>query len=73
MYLVSIGLYFVGGFGWLYLSVALAFGFLIVMGNMVLFFRPSRRNAWLMFKLSSPYLFVLFAGMIADGWLRQML
>jgi protoheme IX farnesyltransferase len=70
MYLASIGLYFVGGFGWLYLSVALTLGFFISVGNMYLVFRPSRRNAWLMFKVSSPYLFVLFAGMIADVWLR---
>jgi protoheme IX farnesyltransferase len=70
MYLASIGLYFVGGFGRIYLGVALTFGFFISVGNMVLFFRPSRRNAWLMFKLSSPYLFVLFAGMMADVWLR---
>jgi protoheme IX farnesyltransferase len=70
MYLASIVLYFVGGFGWLYLSVALVFGFFISVGNVYLFFRPSRRNAWLMFKLSSPYLFVLFAGMMADVWLR---
>jgi protoheme IX farnesyltransferase len=70
MYLASIGLYFVGGFGWLYLGVALAFGFFISMGNLDLVFRPSRRKAWLMFKLSSPYLFVLFAGMMADVWLR---
>jgi protoheme IX farnesyltransferase len=39
-------------------------------GNIYLFFKPSPRNAWLMFKLSSPYLFVLFAGMMADLWLR---
>lgn len=70
MYLTSIGLYFVGGFGRLYLGVALTSGLLISVGNMYLFFRPSRRNAWLMFKLSSPYLFVLFAGMMADVWLR---
>jgi protoheme IX farnesyltransferase len=70
MYLASIGLYFVGGFGWPYLVVALVSGLLISVGNMYLFFRPSRRSAWLMFKLSSPYLFVLFAGMMADVWLR---
>jgi protoheme IX farnesyltransferase len=70
MYLASIGLYFVGGFGWLYLGVALIFGLLISVGNIYLSFKPSRQNAWLMFKLSSPYLFVLFAGMMADVWLR---
>ena len=70
MYLASIGLYFVGGFGWPYLVVALVSGLLISVGNLYLFFRPSRRNAWVLFKLSSPYLFVLFAGMMADVWLR---
>ena len=70
MYLASIGLYFVGGFGKFYLGVALVFGLLISVGNLYLFFRPSRKNAWLMFKLSSPYLFTLFAGMMADVWLR---
>jgi protoheme IX farnesyltransferase len=70
MYLASIGLYFVGGFGRFYLGIALTSGLFISMGNIYLFFRPSRRNAWLMFKLSSPYLFILFAGMMADVWLR---
>ena len=48
----------------------LVFGFFISVGNLYLFFKPSRKNAWLMFKFSSPYLFVLFAGMMADVWLR---
>ena len=70
MYLASIALYFVGGFGWLYLAIALISGLLISVGNLLLFFRPSPRNAWLMFKFSSPYLFILFTGMMADVWVR---
>jgi protoheme IX farnesyltransferase len=66
MYLFSILLYFFGRFGPLYLGLALASGLLISLGNIYLVLRPSTRRAWTMFKLSSPYLFVLFAGMMLD-------
>ena len=70
MYLFSILLYFSGRFGHLYLVLALASGLLISLGNIYLVLRPSTRRAWTMFKLSSPYLFVLFAGMILDVLIR---
>ncbi len=66
MYLASILLYFLGQFGPIYLGVALVAGFLISLGNVYLVLRPSRQKAWMMFKVSSPYLFLLFAGMIID-------
>jgi protoheme IX farnesyltransferase len=70
MYLFSILLYFFGLFGPLYLGLALVSGFLISLGNIYLVIRPSTRRAWTMFKLSSPYLFLLFAGMILDVLIR---
>lgn len=70
MYALSIALYLIGGFGPIYLSVALVFGLLIVVGNLRLLFKPSPERAWRMFKLSSPYLFVLFLGMILDVLLK---
>jgi protoheme IX farnesyltransferase len=70
MYLFSILLYFFGRFGPLYLGLALASGLLISLGNIYLVIRPSTRRAWTMFKLSSPYLFLLFAGMILDVLIR---
>ncbi|MGA9348201.1 MAG: heme o synthase [Anaerolineae bacterium] len=70
MYLFSILLYFFGRFGSLYLGLALASGLLISLGNIYLVIRPSTRRAWTMFKLSSPYLFLLFAGMILDVLIR---
>ena len=70
MYLLSILLYFFGQFGLIYLSVALVSGLLISLGNLYLVLRPSRQRAWVMFKVSSPYLFILFVGMILDVLIR---
>jgi protoheme IX farnesyltransferase len=70
MVLFSILLYFLGSFGPLYLGLALASGLLISLGNIHLVLRPSRQRAWVMFKLSSPYLFVLFGGMMLDVLIR---
>lgn len=66
MYLLSVALYFVGRFGLLYLTVALAFGLFVTVSNFVLALQPSRERAWVMFKLSSPYLAVLFLALVLD-------
>lgn len=66
MYLVSLALYFVGGFGPIYLITALGFGLFMTVSNFVLALHPSRDKAWVMFKISSPYLFVLFVAMTLD-------
>jgi protoheme IX farnesyltransferase len=70
MYLFSILLYFFGPFGPLYLGLALVSGLIISLGNIYLVLRPSPQRAWRMFKLSSPYLFLLFAGMMLDVFIR---
>ncbi len=70
MYLFSILLYFFGPFGPLYLGIALVSGLLISLGNIYLVLRPSSQRAWKMFKLSSPYLFLLFVGMMWDVFMR---
>ncbi|MFQ6102323.1 MAG: heme o synthase [Anaerolineae bacterium] len=66
MFGCSIALYFVGGFGRLYLVAALVLGAAVAAGNLWLSFRPSRELAWRLFKLSSPYLFLLFTAMMLD-------
>ncbi len=66
MYLCSLIIYFADGFGLLYLAVAAIFGFFVTASNVVLALKPSREKAWVMFKLSSPYLFVLFLAMASD-------
>lgn len=70
MYLCSLALYFVGGFGVIYLGVALVFGLVITVSNVILALNPSREKAWVMFKVSSPYLFVLFLAMALDVLVR---
>ena len=66
MYLLSVALYFVGAFGIIYLVTALAFGLFMTVSNFVLALNPTRDKAWIMFKISSPYLFVLFVAMALD-------
>jgi heme o synthase len=62
----SLLLGFVGGFGALYFGMAIAGGVVSLAGHAYLYARPTERNAWLMFKLSSIYLALLFAGVILD-------
>jgi protoheme IX farnesyltransferase len=56
----------VGGFGTVYFAIAALGGFVSLAGHAYLYARPTERNAWLMFKLSSLYLALVFAGMIID-------
>jgi protoheme IX farnesyltransferase len=60
----------VGGFGPVYLAVAIVGGGVSLAGHAFLYLQPTERNAWLMFKLSSLYLALVFAGMMADQLLR---
>jgi protoheme IX farnesyltransferase len=56
----------IGEFGTLYFALAIAGGLVSMAGHIHLLVDPTERNAWRMFKLSSLYLAVLFAGMILD-------
>jgi len=62
----SLLLGYVGDFGTLYFALALLGAGVSLAGHVYLFFRPTERNAWLMFKLSSIYLALTFAAMMAD-------
>jgi len=55
-----------GKFGALYFIVATVGGLASLGGHLYLVLRPTERNAWLMFKLSSLYLALVFAGMMVD-------
>jgi protoheme IX farnesyltransferase len=66
MYGLSIALGIVGPFGWVYLGTALVAGLVVLAGNIGLVLRPTRERAWTMFKVSSPYLFILFLAMIVN-------
>ncbi len=70
MVLCSMILHAVGGFGPVYFWTALISGVLIVAANLYVVRKPSRKLAWRLFKVSSPYLFVLILAMMVDVWTR---
>jgi protoheme IX farnesyltransferase len=67
MYGASMLLGFTGHFGLIYILTAAIAGFLMVVGNLYMILRPSARLSWTLFKISSPYLLVLFASMSLDA------
>ena len=67
----SLALYFLGYFGPVYGGVALASGLAILAGSLWVLYKPTESNAWKMFKVTSPYLFLLFTTMIIDAGLRR--
>jgi protoheme IX farnesyltransferase len=70
LYAVSIALYFVGGFGWLYLVLANILGILMVYATVRLVISRAAGDAWRLYRLSSfPYLGVIFLVMCLDIWL----
>jgi len=52
--------YFLGVGLYVYLGVAVVFDSLLLATNIKLFISPTKANAWLAFKFSSPYLAVIF-------------
>jgi heme o synthase len=69
LYAASLALYFVGGFGWLYLVLANALGILMVAAALRLVLSRRAGESWRLYKLSSfPYLGALFLVMCLDAW-----
>lgn len=66
MVIESLLLGVIGEFGAIYFAVAIAGGLVSLVGHTYLVLQPTERNAWLMFKLSSLYLALVFAGMMID-------
>jgi len=66
----SIGVYLLGHFGLVYGLVALAGGLVILIGSVWVLYKPTETNTWKMFKITSPYLFLLFLAMIIDVAVR---
>ena len=66
MVVESLLLGFVAGFGPVYFALATIGGAVSLVGHVYLYLKPTEHNAWLMFKLSSLYLAIVFAGMMID-------
>ena len=70
LYAISIALYFIGSFAWLYLMVANLLGVIMVYAGSKLVFSGASRDAWRLYKLSAfPYLGLIFLAMCFDIWL----
>jgi protoheme IX farnesyltransferase len=70
LYTVSIVIYFIGGFSWLYLVLANALGIIMLYTSCRLVASSTSRNAWRLYKISSfPYLGLIFLAMYLDIWL----
>ncbi len=70
LYAVSIGLYFAGNFGWLYLAVANLLGIMMLYDSFRLVVSTVSGDAWRLCKLSAfPYLGLIFLVMCLDIWL----
>jgi protoheme IX farnesyltransferase len=71
LWAASIGLYFAGNFGHLYLIVAVVSGLVIVYSSWRLMISRASQDAWKLYKISAfPYLGVLFLAIGLDIWLR---
>lgn len=70
LYAVSLSLYFIGNYNWLYLALANILGIAMIMASLRLVRSHHTGDAWRLFKLSSfPYLGVIFLAMCLDIWL----
>ena len=67
----SLELYFYGPFSPIYGIIALVSGLAILAGSLWVLYEPTETNAWRMFKVTSPYLSLLFAVMIIDVALKH--
>ncbi len=62
----SVGIYYVGAFGLIYLITVAALNVVVLALNFWLVVKPSKERAWIGFKLSSPYLALIFIAMMLD-------
>ncbi len=67
MFIASVLIHFVGRFGVIYALLAYIPGAALLATNLYLWFKPTPKNAWLAFKVTSPYLAALFLGIILDS------
>lgn len=70
LYAASMALYFIGGFGWLYLVLANLLGIIMVYASSQMVISNLSQDAWRLYKLSAfPYLGLIFLAMCLDIWL----
>ncbi len=70
MFPLSLLPFFLAKIGPIYLIVALGFGLIVLAGNIYTLYKPTVDHAWTMFKLSSPYLFLLFTALVLGAIIK---
>ena len=63
-------IYLAGDWGPVYLGTAVVTGAAALAISAYVYLRPTPKAAWILFKFSSPYLALLFLGMMVDVWVR---
>jgi protoheme IX farnesyltransferase len=72
LYAVSLALYFIGGFGWLYLALANILGIGMIYATFRLVISRATKDSWRLYWLSAfPYLGAIFLVMCLDIWLLR--
>jgi protoheme IX farnesyltransferase len=67
---ISLALYFVEDFNWLYLATACCMGILTILSTSRLIYRKLSSESWKVYKLTAfPYLGILFLAIALDVWL----
>lgn len=73
LYAATVGVWAVGGFGWLYLACANLGGLLLAGGSWRLARAGERVSSLAVFRLSAyPFLGLIFLGLVLDLWLRGL-
>jgi protoheme IX farnesyltransferase len=67
MVLFSVLPFFMNVFGMIYLVMASVLGAIIIAMSINLLVKPTEKKSWTLFKFSSPYLALLFIGMMVDS------
>jgi len=67
MVLFSVLPFFMNVFGLIYLVMASVLGAIIIAMSVSLLVKPTEKKSWTLFKFSSPYLALLFIGMVVDS------
>lgn len=71
LYAASVGLFFIGHLGWLYLVVANLLGIAVIYAGLRMIVTNASRDAWRLYKLSAfPYLGLIFMVIWLSLWLR---
>jgi heme O synthase-like polyprenyltransferase len=70
LYSISLALWYVASFGWLFFVIANILGIVMIYANLRLLLSNASKDAWKVYKLSAfPYLGLIFLAMCLNLWI----